>query len=130
MKGVNLKKRASETKDEKTLREMQDPSYWDWEHAQKAPGVKEPRVIISVALSNSEFKLVAAEAERVGKPVSRFIREAAVAAATGRGAGVIVYGGSGYGAAVFLAEPPHITQARGSPVTGLAEHVKGSPPPA
>ena len=127
MRGSNLNKRASETKEEKQLREMQDPSYWDFDHPQKVLPVKGPRVVVSVALSNTEFEVIAAEAERTGKPVSRFIREAAVAAAAGKGSGgVILYGGSGYGAAVFQTQAPPVTLVRGYPVVGVDDQMQAN----
>jgi hypothetical protein len=52
---------------------------WDFERAERRPGVKTTRAIVSVAFPREEFDLVATEAERRGMKTSAFIRKLALA---------------------------------------------------
>lgn len=58
--------------------ELEDPQHWDWGSAQKMTPTKEQRVVVSVAFNRDEFRTVAQTAERLGVPVSAFIRAAAL----------------------------------------------------
>ena len=51
---------------------------WDLEHAVLKPGRKNARAVVSVAFPGRDFDRVEMAAERAGKKLSAFIREAAV----------------------------------------------------
>lgn len=53
-------------------------SEWDLENAERRPGVKNPRAIVSVAFARHEFESVVECAEHYGKKLSEFIRDAAL----------------------------------------------------
>ena len=55
-----------------------DAGDWDLEHAVLKPGRKNARAIVSVAFPGRDFDRVELAAERAGKKLSAFIREAAV----------------------------------------------------
>lgn len=63
---------------DKDLDEMQDPSSWDFERAERRPGVQSPRAVVSVAFARDDFERIARAAEELGKRTSEFIREAAL----------------------------------------------------
>jgi len=69
-----------------TDEELQDESFWDWESATWQPPVVNPRAVVSVSFPSADFQVVARAAEAAGLKLSEFIREAAIAAAGGRGA--------------------------------------------
>lgn len=66
------------------LSELQDESQWDFEHAERQRAPAGARAVVSVAFKSPDFALVTAAAREAGQPTSQFIRQAAVAAATGR----------------------------------------------
>ena len=69
--------------DEKRIDDLQDPKQWDYEKAERRPGVKSARAVVSVAFSRQDFERVAASAAERGKRTSEFIREAALERAEG-----------------------------------------------
>ena len=60
---------------DRQLKELEKEDNWDYEHAQRRPGHKKGRAVVSVAFSRGDFEEVASQAERAGKPVSTFIRD-------------------------------------------------------
>ena len=62
--------------DSKELQELQDPETWDFEQAERVPGGKAPRAVVSVAFSRPDFERVTHAAERAGQRTSEFIRRA------------------------------------------------------
>ena len=58
--------------------QLMDPEAWDFESAERRPGTKADRTVVSVGFPRKDFELVAEEAERVGMKVSEFIRNAAL----------------------------------------------------
>ena len=58
--------------------ELQNPEEWDFENAEKRPGVKNLRAIVSVAFTRHDLDVVALMAERTGMKTSEFIRTAAL----------------------------------------------------
>ena len=60
---------------DKRLKELEKEENWDYEHAQRRPGHKKARAVVSVAFPRDDFDEVASQAERAGKPVSTFIRD-------------------------------------------------------
>ena len=77
---------------------------WDFERAEKRPGVQKSRAIVSVAFSRDDFEQVGLEAERLGMKVSEFIRRATLDRARPR---ITVFGAK----ATETKAPPAILQA-------------------
>jgi hypothetical protein len=65
-------------------KELENSENWDFEKAEIKEPVKSPRVVVSVAFRNDDFKIVSNYASRTGKKVSEFIREAAIDIASGK----------------------------------------------
>ena len=62
--------------------ELMDPEMWDFGNAIIRPGNKKrARAVVSVAFSAEQFDIVSGKAERLGKYLSTWIREAALRAA-------------------------------------------------
>lgn len=72
--------------------ELKDPKNWDYDHVEKREPVKSPRVIVSVAFRHEDYETISDYAERSGKRISEFIRDAALEKATGRHSEVLIYG--------------------------------------
>jgi len=64
------------TKKSRTNLESQDT--WDFRRPSVKKPVRNPRVVVSVALRKEEFDVLAKHAESVGKKTSQFIRDAAM----------------------------------------------------
>jgi hypothetical protein len=60
------------------LQELEDPTTWDYEGAERRPGVDAPRATIAVTFGSDDLELVERCAERLGMRMSEFIRQAAV----------------------------------------------------
>ena len=91
---------------------LQNPNNWDFENAEKRPGVKKPRAVVSVAFSREDFERVAEHAEHLGMKISEFIRNAALEQVEGPKVGgdfVLVSGL--YGTELYLGERPAKTNA-------------------
>lgn len=73
---------------------MDDQAEWDFEHAERRPGVKNARAVVSVAFKRTDFERVSEYAERHNMKTSEFIREAALGAARRRWWHRILFGGS------------------------------------
>ena len=58
--------------------DLEEPSSWDYERAEKRPSAKPDRAVVSVAFSRKDFERVAGYAERSGMRTSEFIRRAAL----------------------------------------------------
>ena len=56
--------------------ELQNAENWDFENAEKMPGRKNARAVVSVAFNRDDFELVGQRAEQLGMKTSEFIREA------------------------------------------------------
>jgi hypothetical protein len=65
-------------------KDLENSENWDFDKAEIREAPKSPRVIVSVAFHNDDFKIVSAYANRIGKKISEFIREAAVDKAIGK----------------------------------------------
>ncbi len=74
----------------KLEQELENPENWDFEHAETKEPFKAPRVVVSVAFRNKDFATVSNYAERMGKKVSEFIREAALNTATGKSSTIVI----------------------------------------
>lgn len=96
-------------------RELEKAESWDFEQPEVREPVKASRVVVSVAFRRDDFVPVSECAERLGKKISEFIREAAIEKATGRGAGVLVYS-SGTGTQLWIEHMPTITRVFGPSV--------------
>ncbi len=66
---------------ERTMDRPEEQDEWDLEHAEKRVPSRRARAIVSVAFPREDFEAVEIAAERLGKKLSEFIREAAVARA-------------------------------------------------
>jgi hypothetical protein len=74
---------SEQTPDQKTmsneeLQELQDPANWDYEHAEKHPGVDAAGAVVNVAFAHDDFARLAAYAQRHGMTVTALIRAAAL----------------------------------------------------
>jgi hypothetical protein len=64
------------------LKGLEASDSWNLEMGQRRPPAQAARAIVSVAFSREAFERVAESAERAGRKVSEFIREAALEKAT------------------------------------------------
>lgn len=70
---------------------------WDYEQPEVRGPVKASRVVVSVAFRRDDFEPVSRHAERMGKKISEFIREAAIETAGGRGGHILMFSsGNGF----------------------------------
>lgn len=95
-------------------RELENSENWDYQHLVVKKPVNTSRVVVSVAFPHADFALVSTHAERLGKKVSEFIREAAIEKATGQGGASIVHGSGGTGALWYVEQMPTITRVASS----------------
>ena len=58
---------------------LDDPDEWDWDNAVIVHPTERPGSIVSVRFSPADFQTVGGCAERMGKKLTDFIREAALA---------------------------------------------------
>lgn len=75
--------------------DYQDQEEWAWEKAERRPGNKDGRTIVSVGFGRAEFDQVSECAERLGIKLSVFIRDAALQRAALHQAGSVVASNSG-----------------------------------
>lgn len=77
--------------------ELQKAENWDYDNAETRAPVKASRVVVSVSFSREHLFLISKSAERSGKKISEFIREAALDKAQNRGleTTVLDYGSTG-----------------------------------
>jgi hypothetical protein len=68
---------------ETEMAELQDPESWDWDNAQRYPPNPNAGAVIRVRLAGQDFRAVAQAARAAGMTLAAYIREAAVARATG-----------------------------------------------
>lgn len=94
-------------------RELEKTESWDFEQSEIREPVNASRVVVSVAFRHDDFVKVSEYAERLGKKISVFIREAAIEKVTGGGAGVLVYGGGSAGTLWGIEYMPSITRVLG-----------------
>lgn len=57
---------------------LEDPASWDADRAERHPPARRRRAILSVAFEPAELEQIAARAERDGKRLTDFVREAAL----------------------------------------------------
>ena len=95
-------------------RELENSDNWDYQRPVVKKPVKALRVVVSVAFPRADFVRVSTHAERLGKKVSEFIREAAIEKATGQGGASIVHGSGGTGALWYVEQMPTITRVASS----------------
>ena len=100
--------------DEQELRELQDEEAWDSDRAERRPGNKQARAVVSVAFSRQDFERVSECARLVGRRLSEFIREAALerAAEHGGRSAMTSYSAS-YGSTFFTERQPQSTRTTG-----------------
>ena len=67
---------------DKPIEDVGSEEDWDFEQAQKKPGVKSGRTVVSVAFRRDEFEKVSDAAEGDNMRTSEFIRKAALDLAT------------------------------------------------
>ena len=79
----------------KTLVRLEKAESWDSGQPEVREPVKASRVVVSVAFRRNALVPVLECAERLGKKLSEFIREAAIEKATGRGTLVYASGSTG-----------------------------------
>jgi hypothetical protein len=60
------------------IAQLQDEDEWDFETAERQRAPRGRRTIVSVGFKPAEFSVVAAAAEQHDRPLSQFIREAAI----------------------------------------------------
>lgn len=58
--------------------DLERAATWDYQQAEVKQPMKNPRAVVSVALSHDDFSRISAHAQRAGKKTSQFIREAAL----------------------------------------------------
>lgn len=64
--------------------DLENPDNWDFARAERRPGTKQGRAVISVAFPREELEIIAEAAEQRATTVSAFIREAALEKAAPR----------------------------------------------
>ena len=98
---------------EHRAQQMEEDEYdWDFESAERRPGIKRRSVVISVRLPQHDFEQIARQAELERIPISTFLRVAALEKAKGRIQQSVAYL-NGWSAATFSTKAPldHITTA-------------------
>jgi len=63
------------------LKQLEDPDEWDWDHAVRVKPAGKPGAAVLLRFTNEEFYEVDAGAERLGKKLTEFIKEAALSKA-------------------------------------------------
>jgi hypothetical protein len=77
--------------------ELEKEESWDYERPEVREPVRASRVVVSVAFRRDDFEPVSRYADRIGKKISEFIREAAIERAGGGGGRILMLsGGSGF----------------------------------
>jgi hypothetical protein len=99
---------------DKELAELQSPNSWDFGEAERRPGVKRARAVVSVAFSREDFDRVATCAEQLGKRTSEFIREAALERANRQMGSATLSSSSGPGWMVITHKPTPTTRVSGA----------------
>jgi hypothetical protein len=66
-------------------RVLENPESWDFPRAERRPGLKGTRAIVSVAFARDDFQRVADAAKEGGQRTSEFIRQAALEKALRQG---------------------------------------------
>ncbi len=77
------------------LESLEREDTWDFATAERRPGSKVSRAVVSVAFSREDFELVGERAEQLGLKVSEFVRSAAIDAAVARAGRVQVVSATG-----------------------------------
>jgi hypothetical protein len=107
------------------LPELEKAETWDFETAERRPGVKGTRTVVSVAFSRDDFERVSAWAEHVGKRTSEFIREAALERVGRQGSSATLSSSSGPGWLVVTHKPTPTTRVSGASASKQLEPDEG-----
>jgi hypothetical protein len=92
-------------------KDLEKAEAWDFDKPEIRGPVKTSRVVVSVAFRRDDFATVTRSAERSGKKVSEFIREAALEKASGHPAATLT-GGSGSVGTAWWGERSPITRVQ------------------
>lgn len=96
--------------------ELESEESWDYERPEVRQPVRASRVVVSVAFQRDDFELASRYAERMGKKISEFIREAAIETAGGRGGHIVMFS-SGNGFTLWgTPKMPSVTRVSALPV--------------
>ena len=96
---------------DKELAGLEDPENWDYEHAERRPGRKQARAVVSVAFAREDFERVSEGAQRLGQRTSEFIRVAALRRADSLTSRATLLSSSGsYGLVLFADKPAPTTR--------------------
>ena len=111
--------------DDATLRELEQPESWDFEHAEGRPGRRIWRAVVSVAFSRPDYERVTLAAERDGRPTSGFIRDAALekACSDHRDAVVMMMVTSSLGATFYGGSTRYVTSRVSGPAVEPRQEV-------
>ena len=63
------------------LAELEDPASWDWESAEHHRGNPDHESYVTLRFAKDEFRQIAEAARTMERPLTEFIREAALARA-------------------------------------------------
>jgi hypothetical protein len=96
--------------------DLENPANWDFAHITMPVPVKSTRVVVSVSFRPEDFNAVAGQAERSGKKVSEFIREAALNEATGRNSNTVIYAFGSTGSIWFGDSFPSTTRVQSNAI--------------
>ena len=96
--------------------ELERLESWEYERPEVRQPVKTSRTVVSVAFQSDEFVRVSEYAERVGKRISVFIREAALEKAMGSETSSLAYITGGTGIFWTVGQMHTISQGSGSQV--------------
>ena len=69
---------------EHEVEDLERPENWDYKHAERRPGVRKTRTVLSVAFPRDDFELISQYAQGLGMKVSEFVRKAALEKASAR----------------------------------------------
>lgn len=100
---------------DKELADLQNADSWDFGEAERRPGVKGARAVVSVAFSREDFDHVTACADQISKRTSEFIREAALERASRLMGSATLSSSSGPGWIVITHKPTPTTRVSGAP---------------
>src|SRR5207248_5301941 len=99
---------------ESDLAKLEKAETWDYETAERRPGVRTGRAVVSVAFNRDDFERVSAWAEQVGKRTSEFIRDAALERVGQHASSATLPSASGAGWLVLTHKPTPTTRVSGA----------------
>lgn len=62
--------------DEKEIQTLESEDEWDYENAERYPGVKNPGAVLAVTFSHDDFERLAGCAQKLGITISELVLEA------------------------------------------------------